>query len=152
MLIHLLGTYSPQLFLILTLLSLYNNYNLIIIYLIGFILNKSLNFFLEHNIFKKYNEKKVDEKKVDGKNNDVPSGHFQSMSYSFLFYILIHKNKNLYLIFLYLFIALCTFYNCIVYKYHTLIDIVSGIFFGLLFCYMYYKAYSIVFKNLHLKL
>jgi membrane-associated phospholipid phosphatase len=121
--------------------------------LIGFIISRLLNLFLEHIIFKKYNEKiLLTQTNSDSISvNDTPSGHFQSMSYSFLFYILSHKNKYIYIIFLYLFIALCTFYNCLLYKYHTGIDIISGIFFGLLFGYMYYKVYAIIFRNIHYK-
>ena len=93
MLIKFLGDYSPYFFLIITSLSLFNNYDLLIIYLLGFIFNKPLNLFLESIVFYKYNEKTLTE------NNDMPSGHFQSMAYSFIFYILTHKIKNIFIFF-----------------------------------------------------
>ena len=142
MLIKFLGDYSPYFFLIITSLSLFNNYDLLIIYLLGFIFNKPLNLFLESIVFYKYNEKTLTE------NNDMPSGHFQSMAYSFIFYILTHKIKNIFIIFLYLFISLCTFYNCIKFKYHTMIDIISGIITGFLFGYLYLKFSKLFFKTM----
>jgi hypothetical protein len=45
---------------------------------------------------------------------------------------------NPYTLFLFLFIALCCLVNCIVFKYHTLLEIILGIIFGTLFSYFYF--------------
>jgi membrane-associated phospholipid phosphatase len=150
MVLKFLGDYSPYFFLIITSVSLMNNYDLLAVYLLGFIFNKPLNLFLEKFVFLRYNKKMLltQTNSNDIQNNDIPSGHFQSMSYSFIFYILSHKNINPFIIFLYLFISLCTFYNCIKFKYHTIIDIISGIIFGFLFGYSYVNFSKLILKNM----
>jgi hypothetical protein len=148
MFINLLGKFSPYFFLIITVLSLTDNYRLLIIYLTGFILNKALNLFLEKTVFFKYNEKMllIQTNLNNIQANDTPSGHFQSMAYSFVFYILSHKNKNPLILFLYLFLSLSCLYNCIKFKYHTIVDIVTGIIFGSLFSYLYVNFSKLFFK------
>lgn len=123
-----IGHASPYLFWLITILSLLGNYPLIIVFIIGVLLNSTLNNILEY-IFKKYlNQFGL----ID------PSGHFQALTFCFVFYILSHKTINLYVLFLFLFIALCCFMNCIVFNYHTTFEIILGIMFGVLFSYFYF--------------
>jgi membrane-associated phospholipid phosphatase len=122
-----IGLFSPLLFMLLLSISLSNNYNLLAIYLFGLILNSLLTLFLKKVAFKKYNKK----------GNDMPSGHFQSMAYSLIFYLLTQKRLQLVYLFIFLFIAFCTFYNCITYKYHSIFEIISGTIIGILFCYAF---------------
>jgi membrane-associated phospholipid phosphatase len=136
-----IGEYSPLFFVLLLTISLSNNYNLLIFYYVGLILNSLLIITLKKVIFEKYNKK----------GNDMPSGHFQSMSYSLIFYLLSHKkiNPNYFYIFLFIFllIAFCTFYDCITYKYHSLSEIIVGTLFGTFFGYIFYTFYNT--RNIH---
>jgi hypothetical protein len=128
-----IGYFSPLLFCLITIISLTtitNSKNLYIIYLFGLVINRLFNIFLKKYVFYQYNK---------GLEHNMPSGHFQSMSYSFVFYILNIKNIHNNYLFLFLLIALCTFYNCIHYKYHTYSEIIVGIFIGSLLGYIFTK-------------
>lgn len=141
--IKFLGDNSPKIFLVITSIYLFynfynfdknnNNYVLIVIfYLIGYFLNNILN--IQLKLFNKKNTNL-------SQGNNMPSGHFQSMSYSFIFafYALIYNDKCKLLFIIYSLIALCTFYNCLAYQYHTTIDMITGIITGGIFGYLYYN-------------
>ena len=141
-----LGFHSPLLFLLITITYIIfndkinstnssNKLVIILFYLIGYVLNNILNISL-----KKYT--KILTNKDFSRRNNMPSGHFQSMAYSFtfLYYVLIQNNLSMILLFLYFIVAFCCFYDCLFYKYHTLVDIVSGIFVGFWFGYLYYHT------------
>jgi membrane-associated phospholipid phosphatase len=129
-----IGNYSPLLYAIITLFSISNNYKLIIIFIIGYISNNYYNIFLKDYFFKKFNK---------DTNNDTPSGHFQKISYCLLFYYLNNKKINIIYIILYLLLCSILLYNCIHYKYHTIIDIITGILIGFSFCYSYSYIYKL---------
>jgi len=88
--------------------------------------------------------KKVAFKKYNKKDNEMPCGHFQSMEYSLIFDLLTQKRLNWVLIG-FLFIAFCTFYNRITYKYHSIFKIISGTIIGILFCYAFLQIIFILF-------
>jgi membrane-associated phospholipid phosphatase len=154
-----LGFHSPSLFLLITITYLifndksdnHNKLVIILFYLIGYFLNNILNVF-----FKKFT-KFVTNKEFSRRNN-MPSGHFQSMTYSFtfLYYVLIQNNVSMisinsvvstFLLFLYFIVAFSCFYDCLFYNYHTIIDILSGIFVGFWFGYLYYhQIIKYIFK------
>uniref|UniRef100_A0A6C0D8Z4 Phosphatidic acid phosphatase type 2/haloperoxidase domain-containing protein n=1 Tax=viral metagenome TaxID=1070528 RepID=A0A6C0D8Z4_9ZZZZ len=156
------GFYSPLLFLLITITYfIFNDKNnknntnkntnklvIILFYLIGYFINNILNVSL-----KQYT-KFLTNKEFTRRNN-MPSGHFQSMAYSitFLYYVLIQNNESMtsivsmIVLFFYFIVAFSCFYNCLFYKYHTLIDILSGIFIGFWFGYLYYhKLIKHIFK------
>lgn len=123
-----IGDFAPYGFWLITILSLLGNYPLIIVFIIGVLLNSILNSILEY-IFEKY---------LNQFGLIYPSGHFQAMAFCFTFYILSHKTINPYILFLFLFLALCCLMNCIVFNYHTTFEIILGIIFGILFSYFYF--------------
>ena len=131
---------SPQIFFILTIFILSNDYVLVIIFCIGFILNILLNKYLKKYIFRKKNETifltqtNDSEKHID----NMPSGHMQSNTFSLLFYFLMSKNKNFVISLLYIILYTYTTYHCFHYKYHTLTDMIVGVMFGTIFCYLYF--------------
>ena len=131
---EIIGDMAGYEFILITILSFANDYKLIIVYLFGILLNHILNNNILGYIFKKYN-------KQIGIIN--PSGHFQSMAFSFIFYILNHTNEFIfnhkYILYLYAFITFCTFNNCIKFNYHKISDIIIGVIFGSLFSYLYVK-------------
>ena len=125
---NIIGDLSVKEFFLITILSLIRNYNLLIVFIIGFLINSKLNKNLEYMFTKYPSHFGI----VD------PSGHFQSMAFCFTFYILSHITINPHIIFLFLFIALCSLMNCIIFNYHTLFEIILGIIFGTLFSYFYF--------------
>jgi hypothetical protein len=125
---NIIGNLSPYLFWLITILSLLGNYPLIIVFIIGVLLNSMLNNILGY-ILKNY---------IDQFGIASLSGHFQALTFCFTFYILSHKTINPYILFLFLFIALCCLMNCIMFNYHKLIEIILGIIFGILFSYFYF--------------
>ena len=134
---EIIGDMAGYEFIIITILSFANDYKLIIVYLFGILLNHILN----NNILRKNN-------KLFG--NIIPSGHFQSMTFTFVFYILNHTTQFIfnhkYILYLYAFIAFCTLNNCIIFDYHTKIDIIVGIIFGSLFSYLYVNFSKLILK------
>jgi predicted ABC-type exoprotein transport system permease subunit len=125
---NIIGNLSPYLFWLITILSLLGNYPLIIVFIIGVLLNSMLNNILGY-ILKNY---------INQFGLIDLSGHFQALAFCFTFYILSHKTINPYILFLFLFIALCCLMNCIMFNYHKLIEIILGIIFGILFSYFYF--------------
>ena len=123
-----IGDFAPYGFWLITILSLLGNYPLIIVFIIGVLLNSILNSILEY-ILKNY----IGLFKITNL-----SGHFQALAFCFTFYILSHKTINPYILFLFLFLALCCLMNCIVFNYHTTFEIILGIIFGILFSYFYF--------------
>jgi predicted ABC-type exoprotein transport system permease subunit len=123
-----IGDFAPYGFWLITILSLLGNYPLIIVFIIGVLLNSLLHSILEY-IFEKY---------INQFGLIDPSGHFQALAFCFVFYILSHKTINPYILFLFLFLALCCLMNCIVFNYHTTFEIILGIIFGVLFSYFYF--------------
>jgi len=160
----IIGDNSVYEFFLITVLSLVKNYDLLIVFIIGYLLNSKLNSNLEY--FFKNDLNKIGITNFSGKLID-PSGHFQGMTFCFLYYILSHETGptgetgatepteeshdtresddtretiNPYVLFLFLFIALCCLVNCIVFKYHTLLEIIIGIIFGILISYFYFLS------------
>ena len=135
---EIIGDMAGYEFILIAILSFANDYKLIISYLFGIYLNYHLNNNILGYIFKKYNI------------NIDPSGHFQSIAFTFVFYILNHTNQFIldhkYILYLYAFIALCTLNNCIIFNYHTIIDIIVGIIFGSLFSYLYVNFSKLILK------
>lgn len=117
-------------FFLITILSLIINYKLsiVLIFVIGVLLNSILNNILEYMFSNYLGQFGI----ID------PSGHFQGMAFVFVFYILSHKTINPYILFLFLFIALCCLMNCTLFNYHTSVEIILGIIFGVLFSYFYF--------------
>jgi hypothetical protein len=135
---EIIGDMAGYEFILIAILSFANDYKLIIIYLFGIFLNYHLNNNILGYILKKYNS------------NIDPSGHFQSIAFTFVFYILNHTNQfilnNKYILYLYAFIAFCTLNNCIIFNYHTITDIIVGIIFGALFSYLYVNFSKLILK------
>ena len=135
---EIIGDMAGYEFILITILSFANNYKLIIVYLFGILLNHILNNNILEYILKKHNS------------SLIPSGHFQSMTFSFVFYILTHTTQFIfnhkYILYLYAFITFFTFQNCINFNYHTKNDIIIGIIFGSLFSYLYVNFSKLFLK------
>ena len=125
---NIIGDMAPYGFWLITILSIFGNYPLIIVFIIGVLLNSILHSILGY-IFKNY---------LGQFGIASLSGHFQALAFCFTFYTLSHKTINPYIILLFLFLALCCLMNCIIFNYHILIEIILGIIFGTLFSYFYF--------------
>ena len=125
---NIIGDLAPYGFWLITVLSLVGNYQLIIVFIIGVLLNSILHSILKYILKTYLNQFGL----ID------PSGHFQALAFCFTFYILSHKTINPYILFLFLFLALCCLINCIVFNYHTTLEIILGTIFGVLFSYFYF--------------
>ena len=145
---NMLGNFAPAIYFFFTLSSIYNNITLMLIFLIGFFINDIINRLLRKTIFKKYNQIIASYKNNKPVTNNTPSGHFQRMAFSLIFFILCYKNKittfNNYntliiYLFLYLIFGLFEFYDCIKNQYHTLGDMSIGTLFGFLLGYIYFN-------------
>ena len=125
---NIIGDFSPYGFWLITILSLLRNYQLIIVFIIGVLLNSILHSILKY-ILKNYLGQ-----------FGIPSlsGHFQALAFCFTFYILSHKTINPYILFLFLFLVLCCLMNCIEFNYHKTSEIILGTIFGVLFSYFYF--------------
>jgi membrane-associated phospholipid phosphatase len=150
--------YNPQILFITSLLLflIYQNIKILIIYIIGYVLNRLLNILLR-NIIK---DTRLTE---NGKEKyNMPSGHSQTVIYSlvfitiFLLYINVnninnHINNNILyvkiiIIILYSFLSLVTLYNCIKYNYHTKDQVFIGSLIGGIFAYLILFIYKTYFN------
>ena len=129
--IKLIGKYGPEILFYSTilLLLLTNQIYLFFIYLIAYSLNRLLNIIIRSNI--------IDNTPLNGDHgiHNMPSGHSQTIIFSFIFMMYFLKlNKNIIALF-YLSIIANTLHNCIIYNYHTPAQIVAGLLLGTLFAF-----------------
>lgn len=132
---------GPQiLFIISILLFLYmKNINILLIYIIGYILNILINRVLR-NIIK---DKRLTENGNEKYN--MPSGHSQAIFFSLVFVsiFLIKKNQLLYylIILFYTILSVGTASTCIIYNYHTCDQVLVGGFIGGILAYIILYLY-----------
>lgn len=137
-----LGENSPYLLFYISLFLLLSKNLLIFYYIIGFIINLLINMIIKYLIkeprpsnkyVKNFNERV---KTISVDKYGMPSGHAQSIFYSFIF---IHKSfNNIYLSLFYLIICLNTLYQRVNMKYHTINQVLVGSIIGLIIGYITY--------------
>jgi len=147
------GTYGPIILFFLSLFLLWNNHNLFFYYTLGIFINTILNlilksifqqprpsddiqkFYLALNHGKKFLFK-------DGIPYDIfgmPSGHAQSALYSTVFIYLSLRQNNL--LYFYSLFSLLIITQRVVFKYHTIFQVIVGAVVGSVFSYfVYYLA------------
>ena len=116
-----IGDYSVELSVFISIVCLlYINPYLLSVYIVGVFINAYVNETLKNKFGK-----------------TMPSGHFQKIAYSIAFvgFSLFYKNVLgiywKYLAGAYAFIFISCFYNCLVYKYHTISEIIVGTGIGI---------------------
>ena len=134
---------SPEIFFIIIIFTLSDNYILVFLFFIGFYLNSTLNKYLKKYIYNKNNEIILLTQTNDSNKHidNMPSGHMQRITFCLLFYLLANKKnyeKNIIVIFIYLILYIYFTYHCFHYNYHSFIDIILGVIYGLLFGYFYF--------------
>ena len=126
-----IGDYSPEIIQLISLclIAMSTSKNIwIIAYIIGIIINNQINKLL---------------KQLTRQN--IPSGHFQAIFFAVTFTYLVLRKTNvykqywIYVLTLYLIISALCFYNCIKYKYHSILEILAGsITGGAIACLAFY--------------
>ena len=138
-----LGEMGPYfLFFLSLLLLLLNKSILLVYYIFGFVINLFINMIIKHLIKEprpthKY-EKNFNErvKTFSADKYGMPSGHSQTIFYSFMF---IHKSfNNIYLSLFYLLICANTLYQRINSGYHSINQVLVGSIIGLIVGYIAY--------------
>ena len=144
-------------------LSIYllsNKSNLLFYYLIGYIIEIILNIVLkgiikeprpcfnnkEFNLAVKNNKRFVFKDGLPFDLFGMPSGHASSVMFSTIFvYLALRKTNWLYV---YLLISAITISQRFVYKYHTISQLIVGVFVGSLFSYLMFQLAEKKLKGL----
>jgi membrane-associated phospholipid phosphatase len=162
--IHNFGKTGPTVLFFYSLLLLWNKNTLFYYYLYGFFLNVILNFILkglikeprpneDPKLFNIALKHSIRFKFINGYPHDIfgmPSGHAQSAFFSIIFIYL--ALKDIKIIIVYLFIALITMYQRVLFKQHTVLQVVAGAIAGTLFGgFIYYMAQQKIVGKLRFK-
>jgi|LauGreSuBDMM15SN_2_FD.fasta_scaffold06010_3 membrane-associated phospholipid phosphatase len=142
--IHYIGWAGPNILIILTIFILLNKKYLLMSFIVGYGFNLILNLLLKGIV--KQPRPKEDIKLVNLAINSgrrmgfdiygMPSGHAQLVFYCTIFIYLVTKKNNITLF--YLFISFITLYQRVLYKNHTISQVVVGSFVGSLMGYVVY--------------
>jgi len=131
-----LGDKGPLLLFFFTIIILIiNDIKITLFFILGYYINLIVN-----RILKKYiNDKRPFIKPLK---NRMPSGHCQSIFYtvSFIYFISYYNKIYIpyfnYLLFIYLLLLINTAHNCIIYKYHTIDQVIIGGVLGIFISYL----------------
>jgi membrane-associated phospholipid phosphatase len=146
------GEYGPIVLFFSSIFLLYDKSNLVLFYLLGFVLNVFLNLILKgifqqprpNENIKLFNLAINNAKKSIFLNGipfniyGMPSGHAQSCFYSLVFIYLALKNKNKNIIIVYILIAILTLYQRYYDKFHTILQLFVGSIVGSIFAFFIY--------------
>ena len=119
-----------------------NNILIALIFFIGYYINLFINKLLK-KIINDTRPLKTPKK------NRMPSGHSQLIFYIFGFAYFISQLKYInipylnYLFVIYSLFLINTFYNCIIYKYHTIYQLIIGGILGVLISYLIVITFAI---------
>jgi len=146
-----IGSHGPLILMFLSIFLLSDKGNLLFYYVIGFILETILNLLLkgiikqprpffdskEFNLALKNNTRFMFKDGLPFDLFGMPSGHASSVMFSTIFvYLALRKTKWLYV---YLLISAITISHRVVYKYHTIYQVIVGVFVGALFAYFMFQ-------------
>ena len=162
--IHNFGKTGPTVLFFYSLLLLWNKNTLFYYYLYGFFLNVILNFILkglikeprpneDPKLFNIALKHSIRFKFINGYPYDIfgmPSGHAQSAFFSTIFIYLALKDIKISVI--YLIISLLTMYQRVLFKDHTVLQILAGSIVGILFSgFMYFMSQQKIMGKLRAK-
>lgn len=163
--IYNFGNSGPIVLFFYSLLLLWDKNTMFYYYVYGFFLNAILNFILkgliqeprpfeDPKLFNIALKHSIRFKFTNGYPYDIfgmPSGHTQSIFFSIIFIYLAFKDKKTILI-VYLFIGLITMYQRVLFKQHTVLQVVAGAMVGVLFGgFIYYMAQQKIIGKLRFK-
>lgn len=152
-----IGYLGPQILLFLSIFLLRNKSTLLYIYLIGMFLNSLVNYMLKglikeprpsediHIFNAEMNSSKINGRRIGFDRFGMPSGHSQSVFFSFIF---IHLAlKNIQISALYLFICLNTLRQRVTYKNHTISQVIIGSLTGSIIAFSFFKYAKHILKG-----
>ena len=146
-----IGGNGPLILMFLSIFLLYDKGNLLFYYIIGFILDQIFNPILkgiikeprpcfntkEFNLALKNNKRFLFKDGLPFYLFGMPSGHASSVIFSTIFvYLALRKTNWLYV---YLLISAITISQRFVYNYHTIYQLIVGVFVGALFAYIMFQ-------------
>jgi membrane-associated phospholipid phosphatase len=143
------GTFGPQILLVQSMYLLWNNHNLFFYYTVGIFMDFILNLVLK-GLFQQprpSEDPKMFELALkhgkrfifkDGMPYDIfgiPSGHSQSSFFSTTFVYLSLRKMNV--LYIQIIVTLLTITQRVVYKHHTILQVIAGAFVGIIFGYFF---------------
>jgi membrane-associated phospholipid phosphatase len=139
--LYSLGYFGEYITFLITCALIFNQHVYFIVYIIVFILNRLVNNYLKQ-IFKqdrpKNPKKFLDDDQFSKKKYGMPSGHTQLTFFSVMYAYLV-TNKFYPWILLLLSIAIIVIYERLVFRNHTLAQLISGALFGSIIAYLSYS-------------
>lgn len=145
------GSYGPNILILLSIYLLWDQNNLFFYYVIGIIIDSIMNLILkgiiqeprpsfnskEFNLALKNNKRFVYKDGIPFDIFGMPSGHSSSVIFSTIFiHLALRKTKWLYI---YLTISAIVISQRVVYEYHTIYQVIAGAFVGALLAYVVYQ-------------
>jgi len=139
------GFYGPNILFVISLIVLRNNLNLMLIYIVGFVVNILLNYILK-GIFQQprptdethlFQMEQLYRKQIGFDRYGMPSGHAQMVLYSTAF--IHYAFNNIKLTSLYLIISLNTLYQRVKYNNYTVFQVLVGSLLGFLVGFSFYS-------------
>lgn len=145
------GSYGPNILILLSIYLLWDQNNLFFYYVIGIFIDSIMNLILkgiiqeprpsfnskEFNLALKNNKRFVYKDGIPFDIFGMPSGHSSSVIFSTIFiHLALRKTKWLYI---YLTISAIVISQRVVYEYHTIYQVIAGAFVGALLAYVVYQ-------------
>ena len=145
------GSYGPNILILLSIYLLWDQNNLFFYYVTGIIIDSIMNLILqgiiqeprpsfnskEFNLALKNNKRFVYKDGIPFDIFGMPSGHSSSVIFSTIFiHLALRKTKWLYI---YLTISAIVISQRVVYEYHTIYQVIAGAFVGALLAYVVYQ-------------
>lgn len=145
------GSYGPNILILLSIYLLWDQNNLFFYYVIGIFIDSIMNLILkgiiqeprpsfnskEFNLALKNNKRFVYKDGIPFDIFGMPSGHSSSVIFSTIFiHLALRKTKWLYI---YLTISAIVISKRVVYEYHTIYQVIAGAFVGALLAYVVYQ-------------
>ena len=151
--LDLIGYNGPIILFFTSIFLLYKKNILLSLYIIGSILNLAINNILKEIIkqprpdedIQIFNASKMLNKRFGPDKYGMPSGHTQTVFFSLVFFYMITRSINWLIIML--FIAVCTISQRLIYRKHTIIQIIVGGIIGSVYGYFTYLCINHYKKN-----
>lgn len=136
-----LGKFGPVILIFLSIYFLWNNH--VILFIIGIVFNLLFNLLLK-GIIQQPRPLDNDLLNIPYNNYGMPSGHAEISFFctSFVYFCL----RNLNILYLYLFISLLSITQRVVFKFHTILQIIVGSLIGFSLGYIIYDLNNIIFQ------
>lgn len=156
-LVDYIGYFGPQILLLVSIFLLRNQGTFLYIYLFGMFASSIINYILKglireprpsediHIFNMELNNSKINGRRLGFDRFGMPSGHSQGVFFSLVFIYFVLKNTKISLV--YLLIALNTLRQRVVYKNHTISQVIIGSLVGGGLAFAFYKYGKHIMKG-----